>query len=161
MHPARRRFSNSHARLRVDGLDEGLCFVTFGAEESGLHGSTYLANQLRDDLALPSVYVNLDVTGTGDAIEAIGDAILAEEAVEVAESLGMTARATSEPAGTSSDHASFRRVGVPVIFFASDDFSTIHTPGDSIETFNTQLLDDIGDLAYELITDYVERFARG
>ncbi len=145
----------------VDGLDEGLCFATFGAEESGLHGSIALANRLRADGLLPAVYVNLDVTGTGDAIEAIGDAALAEEAVDIAESLGITARATSEPAGTSSDHASFRRVGVPVIFLASDDFSTIHTPGDTLDTFNLELLDEIGDLAYELITEYGQRFARG
>lgn len=145
----------------VDGLEDNLCFVTFGGEESGLHGSTTLAIELRDQQELPSIYVNLDVTGTGDTIEAIGDAALTEEAVQAAESLGLAARATSEPPGTSSDHASFRRVGVPVIFFASDDFSTIHTPGDTVDTINPELHDQIGDLAYELITEYLERFAGG
>lgn len=145
----------------VDGLDEGLCFATFGGEESGLHGSAALANKLRADGLLPAVYVNLDVTGTGNEIEAIGDAVLTAEAVETASALGMTARATSEPAGTSSDHASFRRVGVPVIFLASDDYSNIHTPGDTLSTFNLDLLDEIGDLAYDLITEYQLRFARG
>lgn len=145
----------------VGGLEPNLCFATFGAEESGLHGSEALVEKLEDEGDLPLVYLNLDVTATGTSIEAIGDIVLADEAVNLAGSLGMDARATSEPAGTSSDHASFRSAGVRVLFLASDDFSTIHTPGDTIDTFNVDLLDDIGDLAYELIAAYTSRFARG
>jgi len=145
----------------ADGLDEGLCFVTFGGEESGLHGSVALADRLVAEGELPAAYVNLDVTGTGSVVEIIGDRSLVEDAVAAAGRLGLTANASTEPAGTSSDHASFRARGVPVVFFASDDFSRIHTPADAIDTINADLLDDIGDLAYAVTGELVDRFARG
>ena len=144
-----------------DGLDAGLCFVTFGAEESGLHGSNALANRLKREGKLPAVYLNLDCTSTGTSLEVIGDRGLSDDAVVVAQALGVTARATADPAGSSSDHASFLRAGVPAIFLATNDFSKIHTTGDTIAIINPKLLDQVGDLAYELITGYEKKFARG
>ena len=64
----------------ADGLDEGLCFVTFGAEESGLFGSRALARSLAEKGELPEVMVNFDVTARGDAIEVIGTRALAQKA---------------------------------------------------------------------------------
>ena len=53
--------------------------------------------------------------------------------------------------GGSSDHASFARVGVPVIAFFSDDFSRLHTADDTLEFINTSLLGDVARLALALL----------
>ncbi len=69
------------ARLfAADGPDEGLCFATFGAEESGLFGSRALVERWRASGELPSVMLNFDVTARGDAVELIGSAALVRDA---------------------------------------------------------------------------------
>lgn len=145
----------------VDGLDRGLCFATFGAEESGLYGSAYLASLLKARNDLPDVYLNLDVTGTGKEIEVIGTQRLIDEALDIADDLRINAVDADVPAGTSSDHASFEKAGVDVVYLATDDYSKIHTPADTIDTINADLLEDTGDLAYALIVDFLKQFARG
>ncbi len=53
----------------ADGtLDPGLCFATFGAEESGLYGSQELANRMQADGELPKFMVNIDVAGIGNGV---------------------------------------------------------------------------------------------
>ncbi len=145
----------------VGGLEPGLCFATFGAEESGLHGSEFLAEQLDDSGDLPRIYVNLDVTGTGTQIDVVGTRDLVDRAVDLADSLDINAVSSTVPAGTSSDHASFQRVGVDVVYFASDDYSKIHTPSDTLATIDAVLLDDTGDLAYAFILSQLRPVAQG
>ncbi len=145
----------------TDGLDRGLCFATFGGEESGLHGSRALAQKLDDANSLPRYMVNLDVTATGKVIELIGDRELQTRAKTMADNMGFDSRTTGEAPNTSSDHASFREAGVPVIFFAGDDYSMIHTPNDNVSVVNAKLVEDIGDLAFAFIGELLARVARG
>jgi aminopeptidase YwaD len=143
----------------ADGLDPGLCFVTFGGEESGLFGSAAFAGRLRDTGALPAYMVNLDVTGTGDALELIGDRQLQTKALAIAKTVGVGAEASNDPANTGSDHMSFRQVGVPVIFLAGNDYSMIHTPRDTYQVLNHDLVEKAGDVAYALIADLAKQVA--
>ncbi|MXY72856.1 MAG: M28 family peptidase [Dehalococcoidia bacterium] len=129
----------------ADGLDEGLCFVTFGAEESGLFGSRALARSLAENGELPEVMVNFDVTARGDAIEVIGTRALVERTVALLEREGFPAYASALPEGYGSDHSSFADVGVPVLFFSDGDVSLIHTPADVIDLVEPEALDRIGD----------------
>ena len=105
--------------------------------------------------------VNLDVTGTGTQIDVVGTRDLVDRAVDLADSLDINAVSSTVPAGTSSDHASFQRVGVDVVYFASDDYSKIHTPSDTLATIDAVLLDDTGDLAYAFILSQLRPVARG
>ncbi len=145
----------------ADGLNKGLCFATFGAEESGLHGSAALARELSAEGTLPKAMINLDTTGAGSRIELIGTAALTAEAAELARKLGITANESRLPAGTNSDHASFEAAGVAVLFLASDDFSNIHTPRDTVDTINPALLEQNGDLAFAVIGQILGRVAQG
>jgi aminopeptidase YwaD len=135
----------------ADGLDEGLCFATFGAEESGLFGSRALVARLQADQALPRAMVNLDVTGRGSEVEVIGSAALVSQALGLAAQAGIPARSATMPAASGSDHESFSRAGVPVVFFTSGEFSAIHTPRDSLDGIQAEELDRVGDLAYATI----------
>lgn len=135
----------------ADGLDQGLCFATFGAEESGLHGSRALANRLQAEDALPRAMVNLDVTGAGRDVEVIGSNELVAQALDLAARRGIPARAAGLPDNVGSDHQSFARLGVPVVFFTSGDFSAIHTPRDTVDGVQPDELDRVGDLAFATI----------
>lgn len=55
--------------MAADGLDKGLCFAAFSAEESGLFGSEAFVTQLRAEGRLPKAMINMDVTGIGPRLE--------------------------------------------------------------------------------------------
>ncbi len=136
------------ARLfAADGLDEGLCFATFGAEESGLFGSRALVERWRASGALPSVMLNFDVTARGDAVELIGSAALVRDAVALLNEAGFPAYPSALPEGYGSDHLSFAAAGVAVLYFSDGDVSLIHTPDDVFGLVEPLALDRIGDAA--------------
>ena len=145
----------------ADGLDNGLCFATFGAEESGLHGSKALAAKLKAAGELPKIMVNLDTTGLGTRIDLIGSAELTKAALAVAQKLSIEAAITELGANFGSDHQSFSDVGVPVLFFATNDIGKLHTPGDTTATIQPQTLENSGDLAFAVIRQLLAQVARG
>ncbi len=147
--------------LAADGLDEGLCFATFGAEEHGLYGSAELASTMNDEDRLPQIMVNIDVAGIGERVEVIGKQGLREEAIVIGEDLGIDVVSSSLPANAGSDHQSFEAHDVDVLFFTSGDFDAIHTPGDTIEPVEPAELARIGRVARQFIVQELERIARG
>ncbi|MCE7927287.1 MAG: hypothetical protein DYG91_02130 [Chloroflexi bacterium CFX7] len=146
--------------LAADGLDEGLCFATFGAEESGLHGSSALVQRLRTEGALPRYMVNLDVVGIGAGVAVIGSPEPVARAIKLASSLGIPALATELPSNYGSDHQSFRDAGVAVVFFTSGEFPTIHSPRDVLRDIDPAEVERIGDLAYATIRDLLAQVAQ-
>ena len=150
------------ARLfATDGLDEGLCFVTFGAEESGLFGSAALAREWEESGELPEIMLNFDVTARGDAVELIGSVQLIQRALHLLEPRGIPAYASSLPQGYGSDHSSFVNVGVPALFFSDGDISLIHTPADVFAEVEPVALDRIGDAAAIVLAQLLAEIAGG
>ena len=145
----------------VDGLDEGVCFATFGAEESGLYGSKAFVERMDKDGQLPRYMMNLDVTGIGRGVEVIGDSTLARTAIQLAKDLGLPAVASQLPANSGSDHESFVQAGVDIVFFTSGDFGTIHSPQDVSADIQEKVLDQVGDAALAVIRHVLLEFARG
>ena len=145
----------------ADGLDEGLCFATFGAEESGLFGSRALAKRMAEEGDLPEIMVNFDVTARGDAIEVIGTRELVDRTVELLEREGFPAYASALPEGYGSDHSSFADAGVPVLFFSDGDVSLIHTPADIFDLVEPDALDRIGDGAALMLGVLLAEIAGG
>lgn len=145
----------------ADGLDEGLCFATFGAEESGLFGSAALARRWADSGELPDIMMNFDVTARGDAVEVIGTPALVADAVERLTAAGIAAFASSLPPGYGSDHASFVQVGVPVVFLSDGDVSLIHTPADVFDEVEPVAVDRIGDAGALILQALLVEIAGG
>ena len=143
----------------ADGVDDGLCFAAFSGEESGLFGSKALAAKMQADGDLPKLMVNLDVTGIGDQVDVIGDRGFVTQALELARQLGIPAQESELPPNTGSDHLSFQQVGVPVLYFESGDFATIHSPLDVAADVQEAELDRIGDLAFAAITELLPQVA--
>jgi aminopeptidase YwaD len=145
----------------VDGLEEGLCFVTFGGEESGLNGSRALVDVLAAADELPEIMVNIDANGVGTRVDLIGTDELTQRARDLATSLGIESAITELGENFGSDHMSFQDEGVPVLFFTSDSIGSLHTPQDTVDTINPQLVEDGGDLAYAVLQELLEEGTAG
>lgn len=129
--------------MSVDGLDDGLCFATFGGEESGLHGSRALAIYLQENSGVPALMFNFDVTAQGGFVGVIGDPELVVQAIGLSTDAGVEAAASSLPPDSGSDHTSFEVAGSRVVFFTSGDFAGIHTPADTFAAVDVEILRDV------------------
>ncbi len=145
----------------ADGLDDGLCFATFGAEESGLFGSAALARRWAAAGELPEFMMNFDVTARGEAVEVIGTPTLVAGAVKRLKDAGIAAFPSALPPGYGSDHASFVQVGVPVIFLSDGDVSLIHTPADVFDEVEPAAVDRIGDAGALILQTLLAEIAGG
>ena len=116
-------------------------YIAFGAEEVGLFGSRHYVGSItqgeqREIIAM----LNLDVPGSGDFVEVIGSVGLVTEAVEYGDANDLDVKRGVPLEWASSDHASFRDVGVAVIFILADDLSRINQPGDDLEFVDPELM---------------------
>ena len=117
-----------------------LRFIGFGSEELGLLGSAaYVASLDREEQDRIIAMLNFDALGSG-SLEIGGHFELTRRGLEVAEEIGISAIQGIEPPGASSDHATFRDAGIPSMFFFGSDFSLIHTPFDTIEAMDPEMM---------------------
>lgn len=125
-------------------------FVLFGAEEEGLIGSDYYAKHMDTTDSVIGM-VNLDMEGVGERLQLAwfrGPDTLVTVAARLAEQLGIRAFvARSE----GSDHLSFERVGVPVVFLLRPDDQLIHTSRDIADRVDPKLLEASGRLAAAIV----------
>lgn len=125
-------------------------FVLFGAEEEGLNGSDYYTKHMGNTDSVIGM-VNLDMEGVGERLQLAwfrGPDTLVTLAARLAEQLGIrTFAARSE----GSDHLSFERVGVPVVFLLRPDDPLIHTPKDIADRVDPKLLEASGRLAAAIV----------
>ena len=127
-------------------------FIALGSEEVGLRGSAHYVDSLsggqRDEII---AMLNFDALGGGESLEILGDGQLVDRAAELAQKEGIVVSKGRDRRGSSSDHASFRRAGIPVLMFSAQDFSRIHLPDDTLEHVNPDLLKDTVRLAVSLL----------
>ncbi len=129
-----------------------LRFIAFGSEETGLHGSRHYVSELADEeLDNIRAMINLDVVGAGKSLRATGDRWLTRHVLNAADREGIALTVNRGFRGGGSDHASFREVGVPAIFFYGDDLARINSPEDTMEFINPDLLGDTATLVLDLL----------
>ena len=127
-------------------------FIAFGSEESGLRGSAHYVDSLTGDERQEIIaMLNLDALGSGERVEILGDVALLDRADDLAQREGIAVTRGRGQPGSSSDHASFRRVGIPVLMFTAPDVSRIHSAEDTLEEVNPDLLRDTVRLAVSLL----------
>lgn len=135
--------------LRRTPLPMTVRFVLFGAEELGLLGSDYYVHHMGPDRVVGMV--NLDMEGSGERLQLAWDRgtdALVLTAARLAEQLGIKAQAARS---TGSDHMSFERVGVPVVFLVRPDYPYLHTPKDTVDRIDPKLLEASGRLATAIV----------
>ena len=127
-------------------------FIAFGSEETGLRGSRHYVNSLTTEKQREiQAMINVDVVGTGNGLRVSGERWLTGHVSGSAAREGIDLGVRAGIRGGSSDHASFRRAGVPVIFFSADDLSRIHSPDDTLEFVDPKLLGDTALLVLDLL----------
>ena len=118
-----------------------LRFITFGAEELGLYGSTrYVGTLDGEEVGRLAAMLNFDVVGSGEHLLVSGHGRLAAEALSLAGDLGVPAERGQLPDGAGADHFPFDAAGVPALMFWAPDVSRIHTPDDRIQHIQPERL---------------------
>ena len=136
-----------------------ICFIGFGAEELGLHGSAAYVRQLdqRGELADVTAMLNLDAIGDGRApYHIIASPEVRKLGNAVAAALQINAAAGGLPALLGSDHANFARARIPVVF-AFPPGGILHTPSDNLDNFDRELFTDIAALNHGILACLLER----
>lgn len=146
-------------QLSNASLPFGLRFVLFGSEEVGLFGSKYHIDSLNaEQINSIIAMLNFDVPGSGRTLEVIGDTGLASVVLEFGLAHGIEVRKGTPLQGASSDHAPFREVGIPVLFFLADDLSRINSPRDDIEFIDPKLMGGSVVLALRVIDELKSKY---
>lgn len=135
------------------GQLDGICYVAFGAEETGLHGSlAFVEAAPASERAGWQAMLNLDQIGHRVTWELIGTADMQQIALEAAAAIGLAAAPFELPDGFDSDHSPFENEGVPVLFLHGDDDDVrYHTADDTSEFVQREALDEAGRLVLALI----------
>ncbi len=148
---ARRLSTNQEASRRR------IVFVAFAGEELGLLGSAQYAKSPPFPLENTVAMINLDMIGRlQDSKLTIGGTGSAAEFDAMIEELNQTYAFKIAKMATGlgpSDHASFYRQKVPVLFFYTGDHPDYHKPTDDVERINVDGMLAITDF----VTDIVSR----
>jgi hypothetical protein len=135
-----------------------LVFIAFTGEEEGLIGSSYFVNHppiaLNDTIAM----LNLDMVGRVSKEKLLlggeGTAALFPELVQKADEANPLKLGEFEKGGFGpSDHMSFARKKIPVLFFFSGIHMDYHRPTDTADKINFKGMDEVVDLGVKLIEE--------
>jgi len=139
--------------------ERSILFTTFAAEEMGLHGSRWLAENPPIDLEKVQAMINMDMIGrlNDDRQLQIGGIGTSPAFRPLLDSINETYNfniSYSEAGYGPSDHSSFYAKDVPVLFISTGAHIDYHTPADSPEKINyegmVEVLSYISDVAYAL-----------
>ena len=127
----------AYDELPEDQPLRSIMFAAFDAEESGLNGSRFYADNPPHGIDDVALMINFDMIGrvneqglsvtgvdTGDGMREWAQPFLDDSGLEIVLKEGMR--------GGGSDHASFYRKGIPILFAICADFhDDYHTPDDT------------------------------
>lgn len=155
---ARRLSTNQEASRRR------IVFVAFAGEEFGLLGSAHYAKEPPFPLENTVAMINLDMIGRlQDSKLTIGGTGSAAEFDAMIEELNQTYAFKIAKMATGlgpSDHASFYRQKVPVLFFYTGDHPDYHKPTDDVERINVDGMLAITDFVTDIVSRLDDAAAR-
>lgn len=126
-------------------------FAHFAGEEMGLLGSKALADKPPFPLEKVVAMVNLDMIGRlGPKGLAIGGLVSSDAWMPLLDRLGNAGLTVlyEGSVATRSDHASFYKKNLPVLFFFTGTHADYHRPGDHADKINYDGLVTIGTLVH-------------
>lgn len=139
-----------------------ILFTTFGAEEQGLVGSRYLAENAPFDLSSVQAMINLDMVGrlNGERRLQVGGIGTSPGLRALLDSVnlayGLNLKYSSEGYGPS-DHAAFYSRDIPVLFFSTGAHTDYHTPADHPGSINLEgareVMLFVADVAWALASE--------
>jgi hypothetical protein len=153
---------------RPDALPRTVVFMLYSGEERGLLGSAHYVNNPSIPLDKTVTMINYDMVGRlsdsrGLVVYGAGSSDGFEPLVQaLSSSLGLEPKFFRGSSGefNQSDHASFYRKDIPVLFFFTGTHADYHRPGDDTEKINFEGMTRIADLGELLLLDLARRPAR-
>jgi Zn-dependent M28 family amino/carboxypeptidase len=141
-------------------LRRNVLFITFSGEELGLLGSQHFVSEPTIPLTDIRAMINLDMIGrlskTPLAIMGIDTATEFPDLVKTAaERAGIEYRGSGGRFG-GSDHASFARHEVPVLFFFTGIHKQYHQPEDDWDLINAPGATQVLGLAHDLLVELAD-----
>jgi hypothetical protein len=138
-----------------------IVFIAFSGEERGLHGSIHYCKEPIYPLEETAFMLNMDMIGRVKEVEfekgGKGDRLLvygtgtAEGFDKLVDDKNPGFKIIKLPAGTGpSDHDSFYRKKVPVIFFFTGTHSEYHRPNDTPDRINLAGMKKVVDYGFNL-----------
>lgn len=118
-----------------------ITFVAFGSEEVGLKGSSYYASKMtEEEIKNTKFMVNLDTLAGGDKMYAYGgkdnysqqllkDLLAFGKEMNLETQQGLNPNYEAGTTGDWSDHASFKKLGIPFIYFESTNWTIKEADG--------------------------------
>lgn len=143
-------------------LKRSVLVMAFGAEEMGLLGSSYFAENPLFELKQLKAMVNIDMIGRlkDDNSLMIGGTGTSSEAEDLLNGLNTdsTFVINMQPEGFGpSDHAAFYAKDVPVFFLSSGAHDEYHTPFDHPDNINLDGAKLIADYTFNLMLNLINR----
>lgn len=140
-------------------LKRSILFMAFTAEEMGLVGSKYFADNPFVDLDKINFMINMDMVGRLDndtknlTVGGTGTAVGLEDMLKThVDKSGLNVKYSSEGYGPS-DHASFYAKDIPVMFVFTGVHEDYHTPQDDAHLINYEGEKVVADLVYDVAFD--------
>ena len=141
-----------------------LVFALWDGEEKGLVGSSYFVEHPTIKLKNVVAYINFDMIGRlrEDKLHAIGTATSDkwEELINGVNEEFKFKMGFSKSAFGGSDHASFARYKIPVIFFITGGHPDYHTPKDTADKINYEGIVKVSKLTYKLMLKLAQSVER-
>ncbi len=138
---------------RNNPTNNNYLFISFSGEELGLFGSKYWLDNPTASIQ-PNYMINMDMVGRYDAerkltLGGFGTSPVWSEVVTTANP-GLIVKLDSSGSGPS-DHASFYRKDIPVLFFFTGSHSDYHKATDDAEKINYEGQKEITKYIYNII----------
>ena len=117
-------------------------FIAFSGEEAGLYGSKYFADNPTIDLKSVNYMINMDMVGRfndsthGLTIGGYGTSPAWEKVITTSNKKSFFAIKIDSSGTGPSDHTSFYRKDIPVLFFFTGLHSDYHKPTDDADKIN-------------------------
>ena len=140
-----------------------LC-MAFSGEEKGLLGSAFYCEHPKMPLADTAAMLNLDMIGRssdgGAQISGLGSSKMFKELVAQDSKDSTLKLHLGSAADGPSDHASFFRHNIPVLFFYTGTHADYHRPTDTWDKINAPIAVDTANLALKILLDLGNRAER-
>ncbi|MCF8222249.1 MAG: M20/M25/M40 family metallo-hydrolase [Bacteroidales bacterium] len=135
-----------------------IIFAGFAAEEMGLLGSKYFADNMTIETGRINAMINLDMIGrlkdnNTMQVSGTGTAETLEEIIKSHNDTSVLRLALSEEGYGPSDHSSFYGKDIPVLFFSTGAHLDYHTPFDTPGKINYEGLLRVTDFIYDISSE--------
>ena len=138
-------------------LGRSIITICFDAEEKGLLGSKFYTQTPTKDLEQTAIMINMDMIGRLNekpiTVGGVGSAKTLSKTIEVVQQ-NHTLKIDKNISGMDfgqSDHASFYREDIPVLFFFTGAHQDYHKPSDDWDKIDYQGEKEVLNFVYDLI----------